>query len=97
LSISGLDPRILPFSTPENAPTEKKKVIKITSKKRCEHCLLCWPAGAKKKVGVEQEKVARLFRQMPSFAPPTHLLTKHHNISGPAHSLSPIGFCWDYF
>jgi hypothetical protein len=54
LGISGLDPRILAFSTPENAPTEKKKVgekkvIKTTPKKKCEHCLLCWPAGAKKK------------------------------------------------
>jgi hypothetical protein len=59
----------LAFSAPENAPTEiplgfkkswKKKVIKTTPKKRCEHCLLCWPAGAKKKVGVEQEKVAQV-------------------------------------
>ena len=70
LGISGLDPHILAFSTPENAPTEislglkkkleKKKVIKTTPKKKCEHCLLCRPAGAKKKVGVEQEKVTQV-------------------------------------
>jgi hypothetical protein len=70
LGISGLDPRILAFSTPENASTEislglkkkvgKKKVIKTTPKKKCEHCLLCWPAGAKKKVGVEQEEVTQV-------------------------------------
>jgi hypothetical protein len=44
LGISGLDPHILEFSTPENAPTEislglkkkleKKKVIKTTPKKK---------------------------------------------------------------
>jgi hypothetical protein len=34
-----------------------QKVIKTTPKKRYGHCLLCWPAGAKKKnVGVKQEK-----------------------------------------
>jgi hypothetical protein len=60
LGISGLDPRILAFSTPENATTEislgfKKKVGKKKGhknhpkKKKCEHYLLCWPAGAKKK------------------------------------------------
>jgi hypothetical protein len=60
LGISGLDPHILAFSTPENAPTQislglKKKLGKkkghknTTQKKKCEHCLLCWPAGAKKK------------------------------------------------
>jgi hypothetical protein len=58
--ISGLDPHILAFSTPENAPTEislglKTKVEggekgrKNHPEKKCEHCLLCWPAGAKKK------------------------------------------------
>jgi hypothetical protein len=61
LGISGLGPRILAFSTPENAPTEislglkkkvgKKRGHKNTPKKKvkCEHRLLCWPAGAKKK------------------------------------------------
>jgi hypothetical protein len=48
---------------------EKKKGHKNHPKKKCEHCLLCWPAGAKKKVGVEQEKAARLFGQVPSLAP----------------------------
>jgi len=70
LGISGLDPHILAFSTPENAPAEislglkkswkRKKGHKNYPKKKCEHCLLCWPAGAKKKVGVEQEKVSQV-------------------------------------
>jgi hypothetical protein len=47
------------FSTPRKKKLGKKKVIKTTPQKRCEHSLLCWPAGAKKKVGVEQEKVSQ--------------------------------------
>jgi hypothetical protein len=52
--ISGLGPHILAFSTPENAPTEislglEKKGHKNHPQKKNEHCLLCWPAGAKKK------------------------------------------------
>jgi hypothetical protein len=39
---------------------EKKKSIKTTPKKGHEHCLLCWPAGVKKKFGVEQEKVGQV-------------------------------------
>jgi hypothetical protein len=39
---------------------KKKKVINTTPQKRHEHCLLRWLAGAKKKVGVEQEKVAQV-------------------------------------
>jgi hypothetical protein len=71
LGISGLDSRILAFSTPENAPTEislglkkklgKKKGHKNHSKIKSASCLLCWAAGAKKKVGAEQEKVAQVF------------------------------------
>jgi hypothetical protein len=41
----------------------KKKVINTTPKKRHEHCLLRWLADSltpKKKVGVEQEKVAQV-------------------------------------
>jgi hypothetical protein len=38
----------------------KKKAIKTTPKKGHEHCLLCWPAGVKNKVGVEQEKVGHV-------------------------------------
>jgi hypothetical protein len=54
----------------ENTPTEilrrskkkvkKQNVINTTPKKRHEHCLLRWLADAKKKVGVEQEKVAQV-------------------------------------
>jgi hypothetical protein len=107
LGISGLDPHSLAFSTPENAPTEiplglkkkleKKKVIKTTPKKSASTAFCAGPLALKKKVGVEQEEAARLFGQVPSLAPPTHLPTKHHNISGPAYSLSPIGFCWVCF
>ena len=38
----------------------RKKVINTTPKKRHEHCLLRWLADAKKKVGVEQEKVSQV-------------------------------------
>jgi hypothetical protein len=34
LGISGLDPRILAFSTPENAPTEISLKIKMLEKKK---------------------------------------------------------------
>jgi hypothetical protein len=36
------------------------KVINTTTKKRHEHFLLRWLADAKKKVGVEQEKVSQV-------------------------------------
>ena len=39
---------------------EKKKVIKTTPTKGTSHCLLCWPTGVKKKVGVKQEKVGHV-------------------------------------
>jgi hypothetical protein len=70
LSISGLDPHILAFSTPENAPTEislgfKKKVEKKGHKnhpkKNSASTAFCaGPLAPKKKVGVEQEKVAQV-------------------------------------
>jgi hypothetical protein len=62
LGISGLDPRILAFSTPENAPAEislglkkswgKKKGHRNHPKKKV--------LAPKKKVGVEQEKVTQV-------------------------------------
>jgi hypothetical protein len=72
LGISGLDPRILAFSTPENAPTEislglKKKVGKKKGheknhpKKQSASTAFCaGPLAPKKKVGVEQGKVAQV-------------------------------------
>jgi hypothetical protein len=61
--------RVQHIST-EIAPTEipwrlknnlgKKKAIKTTPKKGHEHCLLCWPADVKKRVGVEQGKVSHV-------------------------------------
>jgi hypothetical protein len=71
LGISGLDPRILAFSTPENAPTEiplglkkklgkKKKVIKTTPKKSASIAFCAGPLAPKKKAGVEQEKVSQV-------------------------------------
>jgi hypothetical protein len=44
----------------KNNLEKKKKVIKTTPKKGHEHSLLCWPAGVKKKVGVEQEKAGHV-------------------------------------
>jgi hypothetical protein len=69
-----LDPYILAFSTPEKAPTKtslglkknwEKKVIKITPKKRYEHCLLSFVLArwrGKKKPGLSRrkEKVAQV-------------------------------------
>jgi hypothetical protein len=59
LGISGLDPRILAFSTPENPPTEislglkkkleKKKVIKTTPKKSASTAFCAGPLAPKKK------------------------------------------------
>jgi hypothetical protein len=70
LGISGLGPRILVFSTPENAPTEiplglkkswkKKKVIKTTPKKGASTAFCAGPLALKKKVGGKQEKVAQV-------------------------------------
>ena len=72
MGISGLDPHILAFSTPENAPTEislglkkkvgKKKVIKTTPppKKSASTTFCAGPLAPKKKVGVEQEKVTQV-------------------------------------
>ena len=70
MGISGLDPRILAFSTPENAPTEislglkkswKKKGHKNHPKKKSARTAFCaGPLAPKKKVGVEQEKVAQV-------------------------------------
>jgi hypothetical protein len=70
LGISGLDPRILAFSTPENAPTEislglkkkleKKKGHKNHPKKKSASTAFCAdPLAPKKKVGVEQEEVTQ--------------------------------------
>jgi hypothetical protein len=68
-----------------NAPTEiprrlkqkvkKKKVIKTKPQKKHGHCLLCWPADAKKKVGVKQEKVTapRLFSEVPALLLPINI------------------------
>jgi hypothetical protein len=77
----------------ENTPTEalrrskkswEKKVTKNTTpKKRHEHSLLRWLADAKKKVGVEQEKFARVVLASAYFPPSTHLPTKNHNVSSP--------------
>jgi hypothetical protein len=93
LGISGLDPRILVFSTPENAPTEievslglkvkKKKVTKTTPQKRCENRLLCWPAGAKKKIGVEQEKAAQVILASAWFSPSDPLANETSQHSRP--------------
>ena len=57
-----LDSKSAPTEIPRGLKKKvgKKKVVKTTPKKRHEHCLLCWPAGAKKKVGVEQEEVGRV-------------------------------------
>jgi hypothetical protein len=67
LGIFGLDPHILAFSTPENAPTEiplglkkkleKKKAIKTTPKK---------------KSGLSRRNFPRTFWIVPSWALPTH-------------------------
>jgi hypothetical protein len=98
----------LVFSTPENAPTEislglkkiwEKKSEKPPQKKSTCTAFCAGPLAPKKRVGVEQEKVVQVILASAyySLAPPTHLPTKHHNMPGPAHSLSPIGFCWVYF
>jgi hypothetical protein len=104
LGISGLDPHILAFSTPENAPTEislglkkkleKKRVIKTTPKKSASTAFCAGPLAPKKKVGVEQEKVTQviIFWIVPSWALPARYPTKHHSISGPARPLSPHVF-----
>jgi hypothetical protein len=71
LGISGLDPHILAFSTPENAPAEislglKKKLGKKKGhknhppKKSASTAFCAGPLAPKKKVGVEQEKVTQV-------------------------------------
>jgi hypothetical protein len=70
LGISGLDPHILAFSTPENAPTEiplglKKKLEKKghknhPPKKSASTAFCACPLAPKTKVGVEQEKFTRV-------------------------------------
>ena len=76
MGISGLDPHILAFSTPENAPTEislklkknwkKKKVIKTTPQKKVRalpFVLARW--RQKKKSGLSRRKLPRLFWIVP--------------------------------
>jgi hypothetical protein len=73
---------------------EKKKLYKPPSQKKVR--ALPFAGAKKKKSGLSRRKrkLPRLFGQMPSSAPPTHLPTKYHNNQGPAYPLSPIGFCW---
>ena len=63
----------------------KKKGHKSHPQKKGTSTAFCaGPLTPKKKVGVEQEKACRVISgQMPSYPLPTHLPTKHHNISGP--------------
>ena len=69
MGISGLDPHILAFSTPENAPTEislglikklEKGLKNHPPKKSASTAFCAGPLAPKKKVGVEQEKVAQV-------------------------------------
>jgi hypothetical protein len=108
LGISGLDPQILAFSTPENAPTEillgfkkkfeKKKVIKTTPQTKVRalpFVLARW--RQKQKTRLSRRKLPRLFWIVPSWALPTRYPTKHHSISGLARPLSPHVFFGGYF
>jgi hypothetical protein len=71
LGISGLDPHILAFSTPENAPTDislglkkrigKKKVIKTIPKKSARTAFCAGPLAPKTKSGLSRRKLPRLF------------------------------------
>jgi hypothetical protein len=83
LGISGLDPHILAFSTPENAPTEiflGSKIKKLEKKGHKNHpqkkvraqpfVLARW--RKKKKSGLSRRKLPRLFWIVPSWALPTH-------------------------
>jgi hypothetical protein len=51
-------PRLKSFG--DKKSWKKKKVINTTPNKRHEHSLLRWPAGTKKKAGVEQEEAGRV-------------------------------------
>jgi hypothetical protein len=109
LGISGLDPHILEFSTPQIAPTvislglkkkswKKKKVIKTTPQKKVRAPpFVLAPWRQKKKSGLSRRKFPRLFWIVPSCALPTRYPTKHHSISGPARPLSPHVFFGGYF
>jgi hypothetical protein len=52
--------------------------MKTAPPKRHEHCLLRWPADAKTKTGLRKGKLVGLGVQMPSWALPAHLPTKHY-------------------
>ena len=108
MGISRLGPLVWEFPTPKTpplkSPGDEKKVGKKKGhknhpdQKRHGHCLLRWPAGAKKKIGVEQGEVGRVrWINASSWALPTRLSTNHDPISGPLHSLSPIGFSLGLF
>jgi hypothetical protein len=70
LGISGLDPHVLAFSTPENAPTEislglkkklgKKKGHRNHPQKKVRALPFVLVRWRKKKVGYEQEKVSQV-------------------------------------
>jgi hypothetical protein len=57
-----LDSESTPTEIPRRSKNdlEKKKAVKTTPKKGHEHCLLCWPAGVKKKKSGFQEKAGRV-------------------------------------
>jgi hypothetical protein len=107
LGISGLDPHILAFSTPENAPTdislgfkkklEKKKGHKNHPKKVRARPFVLARWRQKKKSGLSRGKSPSIFWIVPSWALPARYPTKHHSISGPARPLSPHVFFGGYF
>jgi hypothetical protein len=77
----------------------KKKVIKPPQKKRHKHCLLCWPAGAIKKVGVKQGGVAQVIFGSAGFAPPNQPSPDLRPGARPFALNTPHAhaFCWVYF
>jgi hypothetical protein len=82
-------PTEIPRRLKNNFEKKKKKVIKTTPKKGPGHCLLRWPAGVKKKKsGLSRRKLVMPGWQMPSYPLPTHLPTKHYEISAPARVFS---------
>jgi hypothetical protein len=76
LGISGLDPRILAFSTPENAfSTPEKKGHKNHPKKKVRALPFAFVLARwrqKKKSGLSRRKLPRIFWIVPSLALPTH-------------------------
>ena len=87
-----LDSKSAPTEIPRGLKKLEKKCRKNHPKKRHEHCLLCWPAGAKKKKSVlSKRKLVGLSPGMPWKGLPVHSWTKHHNISNPVRVFSPSG------